>query len=409
MSHVPSLSSFCLDALLRIVEANHFHPQTINDICKYLQGAQHLLNPILEFLIERKAITDVALSVFLIPDRVHLNLTNCLHIKKSTLKQIGLNCPHLLSLNLSDCQQVSNAVVRSVLTGCGQLLEIRLDRCMMVTDSAFDPDQSPFHPLIGCRSLESVSMQGCNQITGKCARALTKACHHLKSLNLAQCKHISAPCIQSVFQHHHLLRLNLSFSDVISDESFMLLPSPPSGVCFPSSASKFVAVSYGKLQQLNLGKSSISDLSLARLAHTYGHSLQRINLEWCSNITDEGVKILAEQCCVLMELSLQACKSLSDESVRSIGKSCSHLIKLDLSWCCDITDSGIMELTPSKQAMCSHLQSLCVKWTQMTGESLGLAGLQSLPELREVNADGCEGITSKYVHVFEKKGIDLRI
>jgi hypothetical protein len=156
---VPSLTCICLQKILNIVQAHKYHPQVINDICKYLQGAQHLLNPILEFLIEKEVITDVALTAFLIPDRVRLNLTNCIHIKKSTLKQIGYNCPNLLSLNLSDCQQVSNAVVRNVLAGCGHLLEMRLDRCRMVTDSAFDPDQSPFNMLIGCQSLENISMQ----------------------------------------------------------------------------------------------------------------------------------------------------------------------------------------------------------------------------------------------------------
>jgi F-box/leucine-rich repeat protein 2/20 len=156
---VPPLSSLCLATILRIVQAHKYHPQLINDICRYLQGAQHLLNPILEHLIEKKVITDVALSAFLIPHRVHLNLTNCPHIKKSTLKQIGFNCPSLLALNLSDCQQVSNAVVRGILAGCSQLRELRLDRCRMVTDSAFDPDQSPFHMLVGCQSLENISLQ----------------------------------------------------------------------------------------------------------------------------------------------------------------------------------------------------------------------------------------------------------
>ena len=156
---VPSLQFLCLEKILSVVEARKFHPQLINDLCKYLQSTQHLLNPILEYLVEKKVITDVALSAFLVPDRSHLNLANCPHIKKSTLKQIGYNCHNLLFLDLSDCQQVSNAVVRGVLAGCGSLRELRLDRCRLVTDSAFDTDQSPFHMLVGCQSLENISMQ----------------------------------------------------------------------------------------------------------------------------------------------------------------------------------------------------------------------------------------------------------
>lgn len=156
---VPSLTSMSLDTILTLVQMHKYHPQVINDLCRYLQGAQHLLNPILESLIQKKVITDVALVAFLVPDRYYLTLASCSHIKKSTLKQIGYNCPHLVSLDLSDCAQVSNAVVRSILTGCGCLREFHLNRCRMVTDSAFEPEQSPFLLLVGCQSLETISMQ----------------------------------------------------------------------------------------------------------------------------------------------------------------------------------------------------------------------------------------------------------
>ena len=54
-------------------------------------------------------------------------------------------------------------------------------------------------------------------------------------------------------------------------------------------------------------------------------------------------------------------------------------------------------------------------WTQMTdaslggSPSLGRAGLQALPALREVQADGCAGIAVGYVHVFEQRGVQLTI
>jgi hypothetical protein len=224
---------------------------------------------------------------------------------------------------------------------------------------------------------------------------------------LLQCKHISAPCIQSVFQHHHLLRLNLSFSDVISDESFMLLPPPSSSASSSSSSSSYTA--HGSLEQLALGMSSISDLSLTRLAHTYSHSLQHLSLEWCCSITDAGVAVLAAQCSLLLDVSLKACRGVGDASVRAIGQSCGRLVRLDVSWCSAVTDWGILQLTPARRAACCGLQRLVAGWTQMTGESLGLGGLQALPRLREVQAAGCAGIASRDVHAMEKRGISLTI
>lgn len=201
-----------------------------------------------------------------------------------------------------------------------------------------------------------------------------------------------------------MLRLNLSFSDVISDESFVLLPPSAS-----TALSAFTPTSCGKLEQLTLGMSSISDLSLTRVAHAYSHSLRSLSLEWCGSITDAGVEVLVQQCSLLEDVNLKACKGLSDASARAIGQCCSCLLRLNLSWCCDITDLGILELTPAKLSACSRLQQLCVMWTQMTGESLGMAGLQALPDLKEVKADGCAGIALQYVSVFEQRGISLII
>jgi hypothetical protein len=161
---------------MRILEEGEMYVQMINELCKYLQGCPHLLEPILQFLLSRKAVTDVALLAFLVPDRLHLSITGVSSIRNSTLKMIGGNCPNMVrkcnnvingltvrnpqvSLNLSDCVQISNAVIRNILTGCPSLREIHLDRCIRVTDAAFDPNMNPFDPLRGCYSLENISLQ----------------------------------------------------------------------------------------------------------------------------------------------------------------------------------------------------------------------------------------------------------
>jgi len=64
-------------------------------------------------------------------------------------------------LDLSNCSQVGNTVVRAILQGCPVLEDIRLDRCHRITDSAFDFSESPFERLLGCLSLEAISLQVC--------------------------------------------------------------------------------------------------------------------------------------------------------------------------------------------------------------------------------------------------------
>lgn len=64
-----------------------------------------------------------------------------------------------MTLDLSNCSQVGNTVVRAILQGCPVLEDIRLDRCHRITDSAFDFSESPFERLLGCLSLEAISLQ----------------------------------------------------------------------------------------------------------------------------------------------------------------------------------------------------------------------------------------------------------
>ena len=48
-------------------------------------------------MLERGLITDVVLLSFLVPDRRALKLNQAVKIRKSIFKQIGLNCPNLVS------------------------------------------------------------------------------------------------------------------------------------------------------------------------------------------------------------------------------------------------------------------------------------------------------------------------
>lgn len=192
-AEIPSLTRMCLEKVVQITgQESNFHPKAIKELCKLIPNS--LLIPLFDILQERSAVTDVILLLSLVPNRTRLSLPASLHIKNATLKQIGYNCPYLVSLDISDCVQVSNSVVRIVLQGCPKLSEIKLDRCHRVTDAAFDMTESPFEALVGCLSLEAISLQGCPQITGEIVTTLNKLCGRLKYLNLSQVSgHYDAP------------------------------------------------------------------------------------------------------------------------------------------------------------------------------------------------------------------------
>jgi len=405
---VPTLVSLCQTMIIGFLEKSNFDGRLINDLCKFVPDS--LLEPIFKVLLERGAVTDVALMAFLVPNRLRLRVRQALKIRNSVFKQIGMNCPNLVTLDLCDCAQIRNSVVRAILQGCPLLEDIRLDRCHRLTDAAFDFCESPFQSLLGCLSIEAISLQGCPQITGEIISTLNKHCRRLTYLNLSQCKNVRSPEIQQIFQHGQLRSLNLAFIDDISDEAFVLLPdlSPPrSAYAFSS-----------PIQKLNVCKSRITDSSIFRLAHNLV-ALLEIRLQWCSGISDKGIAALARSCPRLRLLDLKSC-SVTDEGIMSIAEGCSELRVLDLSWCSGFTEQGLLGLLHTYAAAEARvggvgvggrqaLEQLSLEWCQqITDDTLrALAGLRCLTE---VQVAGCAEITAEGVQWLRaRSSVEVRV
>jgi len=340
---VPTLVSICHDKIIKLLEQSKFYGKHVNDLCKYVPT--HLLEPIFVILIEKGIITDTSLLAYLVPNRTTLKINKAIQIRNSIFKQIGFNCPYLLLLDLSDCVQVSNSVIRIILQNCHILSELYLNRCHRITDKAFNFIESPFLNLLGCLSLELISLQGCPQITGDIIKTLNKHCRKLKYLNLSQCKNITSFHIQHIFEHNQLQILNLAYIDDISDEAFLLLPScynnnnnninnnnicnsqqlmlthTTSSLSPTSKSSKSwrssSMSSSSSLLKLNLCRSKITDISIYHMIHL--NELIEIRLQYCYGITDDGITALTKNCPKLKLIDLTSC-AISDQALASIGK-----------------------------------------------------------------------------------------
>lgn len=333
---IPDLKTLCQLKIIKIIEKNNFHPRLINDFLKAIPD-HSLVEPVLERLIEKKCVTDSALIAFLVPSRTQLIMTGVTGIRNSILRQIGYNCPNLIILNLSDCVSVSNSVVRTILQGCGKLQQLFLDRCTRISDAAFDIHQSPFHTLVGCLSLEAISLRGCSQVTGSLVTTLNNFCNNLKYLNLSQCKSTQSCMLKYIFEHGKLRSLNLSYID-LNNDTFSLLGAIPNEL-LPSAQ----YISYSKLLKLDLSKSKLTDDSLRNIAHKL-KELEEIRLQWCTNITDQGIIALVEACTFLKFIDLKSCL-IGDAGMIAIAKHSKQLRTLDISWCTDITDYGIQQFS----------------------------------------------------------------
>lgn len=97
MSIAP-LSILCQNVILETLERNNFHPKLINDLCRRIP--HYLLEGVFNELLERRALTDVALVAFLVPGRTDLKMKGSVQIRNATFKQISYNCPNLVRPHL---------------------------------------------------------------------------------------------------------------------------------------------------------------------------------------------------------------------------------------------------------------------------------------------------------------------
>lgn len=334
----------------------------------------------------------------------------------------------------------------ALLQGCPLLNDLRLDRCLRITDAAFDSAESLFAPLIGCLSLEAISLQGCPQLTGSVVATLNKLCLRLQYLNLSQCKRIESSAIQRIFQHHQLISLNLSYIDGVSDDAFYCDPysacTDQRLLSLPSDAPIIpLQLASSPLQKLFLSRSTITDTGMFRMS--FLGQLREIGLQWCAGITDEGVVALSSLCSKLQVIDLKSC-SISDVSVRAVSKNCTDLRHLDLSWCMGISDAGflclaehaianyllacdsnvVVELaehessnSPKQSAASSNyikdkrssrgLQSLHIVWcSQLTDATI--VALLRVPSLIGLDLSGCTGMSEAGVKDAKDCGIAVK-
>jgi F-box/leucine-rich repeat protein 2/20 len=341
-------------------------------------------------------------------------------------------------LDFSGCPQVTNTVVRSILQGCTRLQRLVLNRCPQVTDAAFQHDLSPFCPLRACLTIRSISFVHCPQVSEVLVGVLIKTCHSLTDLNFSHCKRILNPTVHLLESVNDLQKLNLSFAENISDAAFMTPchnAAAPAGMgavephwyssdlqpdsqisqlhslpCSIPAGAEALAPStrclkLHALQELNLGKCSITDVALFTIATNCG-GLESVKLCWCVRITDSGVQALASGCPRLRRLDLKNCGLLTDESVKKLGEQCAELRSLDVSWCTQLTDESVKGVSDG----CSNLEEISMVWCdQLTDESIAALSTKC-PSLKSVQLNGCARMTDEGIAKLRKscQYVDLR-
>ena len=109
-----------------------------------------------------------------------------------------------------------------------------------------------------------------------------------------------------------------------------------------------------------------------------------LSLARCDRVSDTGLRHLVSHCFKLRYLNTRCCSSVTDASLLSISLSCTRLRSLDLGKC-DVTDNGLRHLAQRMPG----LRKLSVRGCQLVGDQGVLAISRRCRGLVKLNIEEC--------------------
>ncbi|CAB0019712.1 unnamed protein product [Nesidiocoris tenuis] len=278
------------------------------------------------------------------------------------LRDVVLGVPNLESLNLSGCYNVTDiALASAFLTDVSHLTKLDLSLCKQVTDNSLGRIAQYL------KNLEVLELGGCCNITNTGLLLIAWGLKNLKRLNLRSCRHISNQGIS------HLAGLNRETAD-------------------------------GNLALEYLGLQDCQRLTDEALKHVSAGlcRLKSINLSFCINITDSGLKYLAKMPC-LRDLNLRSCDNVSDIGMAYLAEGGSAISSLDVSFCDKIGDQALVHVSQGL----FNLKSLSMSACQISDE--GVCKLATtLVDLETLNIGQCARVTDRGLVTIAESLVHLR-
>lgn len=294
---------------------------------------------------------------------------------RRSLRDVVQGIPDLESLNLSGCFSVNDATLAlAFVREAHSLTRLDLSLCKQVTDSSLGRIAQYL------KNLEELDLGGCSNLTNTGLLLLVSwGLKRLRRLDLRSCWHVSDRGIGHLAGH-----------DLETDEGNPPLEYLGLQDCqrLSDEALRHVSTGLKTLTSINLSFCvNISDAGLKYLAKM--PSLRELNLRSCDNVSDAGIGYLAEGGSRIASLDVSFCDKVGDQALVSVSQGLFGLRALRMS-ACQISDEGILRL-----ASTSHdLETLDIgQCNRVTDKGLS-AIADTLKNLKSIDLYGCVGISN---------------
>ncbi|KAJ4902990.1 EIN3-binding F-box protein 1 [Raphanus sativus] len=240
----------------------------------------------------------------------------------------GVGLQKLNSLTITACQGVTDTGLESVGKGCPNMKKALISKSPLLSDNGLVSFAK------GALSLESVQLEECHRVTQfGFFGSLLNCGAKLKAFSMVNC---------------------LGIRDLTTG-----LPSSAANCSGLRSLSVRNCPGFGDANLAALGKlcPQLEDIEMCGLKgvtesgflHLLDNSLVKVNFSGCSGLTDRVVSAISARNGLTLEvLNMDGCSKISDASLVSIAANCQILSDLDLSKC-SVSDSGVQALASSEK------------------------------------------------------------
>ncbi|GAN01812.1 F-box/LRR-repeat protein 20 isoform X1 [Mucor ambiguus] len=307
------------------------------------------------------------------------NFRGCIQLTGHGLRTLSLSCPNLEVLNIKDCRGVSSASL-------GYFLQ-HADNLRVLNVSGLDTVKSSTLAHATCSKLERLEMSWCRNITGSGILALVRqSSWTLSYLKINGCPQLDDDTMALLGSSlPNLTHLSMAACTNLTDTA--LLSYLRSSITPPASSKH-------KLTHLNLSSCSrLTDATLLNLA-LYTQHIQHLELAGCVLMTDQGFCHLFARVHTFVHLDLEDVHQITTATIRSIANHQPHLQRLCISSCTQVSDDDVVYLVNN----CNQLQHLELDNCTITDQVLVLIAhhvLQQQQQERKLSMEvlDCSNVT----------------
>ncbi|VVB08997.1 unnamed protein product [Arabis nemorensis] len=275
-----------------------------------------------------------------------LTITACQGVTDMGLESVGKGCPNvkkvlvskspllsdnglvsfakaslsLESLQLEECHRVTQFGFFGSLLNCGAKLKaFSLVNCLGIRDLTTGLPASSH-----CSALRSLSIRNCPGFGDANLAALGKLCPQLEDVELYGLKGITESGFLHLLQNP-LVKVNFSGCSNLTDRVISAISACNGWTlevlnvdgCTQISDASLVAIAANCqiLSDLDISKCSISDSGIQALASSDKLKLQILSMAGCSLVTDKSLPAIVRLGSTLLGLNLQQCRSVSSSTV----------------------------------------------------------------------------------------------